>query len=366
MYKKGENKMLKVYDGTKFFNGKDLIEQKAKYTIVISERNNGKSFWFLQKCVCDYFNDGLQFGYVRRYKDETKNMRIDDYFTDINFLHWLKKNTGYDGIISDKGKLFFIKKKGSKKEKCEKFGNYFALQAQEDYKSLHFDEIGNVIFEEFITKEKPYLKDEFTEFMHLISTISRGRQISVYMLGNTIARDCPHLLEYGIDIFKAQQDKIININHHSNNGDVKVSFLYATPKSTANMFFGKSEKTIVGGEWETDEYPHLFCELTEVEKIYTFYMITKLRQAFKMVMFCHEKHGTFVYVYPYDYEEIPYTLGADIFTDTFSLEENYFIHPKRKRHFRIMELYKQDKFVYSTNLCGTEFTRALKKYNPFK
>lgn len=358
--------MFKAYSGNKFFNGYEIMAHNAKYNIVISERNNGKSFWFLQYCVCDFFNDKKQFGYVRRYGDEIKNMKVDEYFTDKNFIAWLQKTFDYDGIMCDRGALYFFKKddKG-KRIKYEKFGNVFAVQKNEEYKSRHYDDIVNIVFEEFITSEKPYLNNEYKTFLNLVSTIARGREVRVFMLGNTIARDCPHLLEYGIDILKAKQNKIIIVNHNSENGKVKVAFYYAPQKSTSNMFFGKAEKTIVGGQWEVDEMPHLFCDLNEVEKIYTCYMVTKLRQAFKLIVFLHET-GRYVYVYPYDYDDIEYTLGADIFTDTFTIKQNYFMHPKKKRHKIIWELYTQDKFVYSHNLCGTEFKRALKNYNPFR
>lgn len=358
--------MFKPYNGTKYFCGNDIIAQEAKYNIVLSERNNGKSFWFLQYSVCDYFNYGHGFGYVRRYGDEIKNMKVDEYFTDKNFIPWLQKTFDYDGIMCDRGALYFFKWDNGKRKKFEKFGNVFAVQKNEEYKSRHFDDVYNICFEEFITSEKPYLQpDEYKTFNHLVSTIARGRQVRVFMLGNTLARDCPHLIEYGIDIFKVKQNEILVINHNSENGKVKVVFFYAPEKSESNMFFGRAEKAIVGGQWDVDEQPHLFCDLKEVEKIYTCYMITKLRQAFKLIMFVHEK-GRFVYVYPFDYDEIDYVLGADVFTDTFTVQENYYMHPVKKRHFKIWELYMQDHFVYSHNLCGTEFKRALKTYNPFR
>lgn len=357
--------MFKPYNGNKYYNGNEILTHNAKYNIVISERSNGKSFWFLQKCVCDFFNDGSEMAYIKRYNDEVKNMKIDKYFEDENFLKWLSRNFEYDGILADRDNLYFYRWEKGKRIKGERFGNYFSLQRDEEYKSLHYDKIKNVVWEEFIQSERPYLGNEFKRFSGLISTIARGRELRVYLLGNTIARDCPVLLEYGIDIFKVKQNEIIIINHHSTQGTVKVAFQYAPQKSTSNMFFGKAEKSIVAGQWDVEEVPHLFCSLSEVEKIYTCYMITKLRQAFKMIMFVCDQ-GRFVYVYPFDYDDIEYTLGADVFTDTFTTKENYYMHPTKKRHKALYELYTQDKFVYSHNLCGTEFMRALKVYNPFR
>lgn len=354
------------YNGSKFYNGNEMLSHNAQYNIVISERNNGKSFWYNQKCVCDFFNDNIQFAYVKRYNDEVKNMKVDKYFQDVNFLKWLKTTYDLDGILSDRDNLYFYNLVKGKRVKELQYGNYFSLQRDEEYKSLHYDEIGNIMWEEFIQKERPYLSNEYKRFSGLVSTIARGRNVNCYLLGNTIARDCPVLLEYGIDIFKVKQNEIIIINHRSSNGTVKVAFHYAPQKSTSSMFFGKAEKAIVAGEWDVDEQPHLFCDFKEVEKIYTFYVITKLRQAFKCVLFVHPDYiGRYVYVYPFDYDEIEYTLGDDIFTDTFTVKDNYYMHPKRKRHEQLNELYKTDRFVFATDICGTEFKRAIRNYNPF-
>lgn len=358
--------MLKPYNGNKFFNGNEMLEKNGKWNIVLSERNNGKSFWFLQKAVCDFVNDGGQFGYVRRLNTDIRNNVVDKYFTDENFLKWLKKSTGYDGVLCDRGCLYFFVEKKGKREKTIQFGNVFSLQKHTEYKSLHFDKITNVVFEEFIVNDTPYLPNEYSRFNNLISTIGRGRNICVALLGNSVARDCPYLLEYGINLQKVKQNEMVVIDHNGINGKVRVVFFFAPQKSTSEMFFGKAEKSIVSGQWEVNEMPHLFCDLKEVEKLYTFYVITKLRQAFKCIEFMHKSaQGRFVYVYPFDYDEIEYTLGADIFTDTFTTKENYYMHPKRKRHERLYQLYRQDRFVYATDICGTEFQRAIKNYNPF-
>ena len=360
--------MFKPYNGTKYFNGTEMLSHDGKYNIVISERNNGKSFWFLQKFVCDYFNEKKQMGYIRRSNTDLKNYKVDEYFEDTNFQKWLQKTFDYDGILCDRETLYFYKWDNGKRVKFERFGHAFSLQRQVEYKSLHFDEISNIIFEEFIVDDSPYLPNEYSKLNNLVSTIARGRKVCVALLGNTTARDCPYLLEYGINLQKVKQNETLIIDHNGSNGKVRVVFFYAPQKSDSEMFFGKAEKSIVAGQWEVDEMPHLFCNLNEVEKIYTFYMITKLQQAFKCVLFYHdgEPRGRFVYVYPYDYDDIPYTLGADIFTDTFSTRDNYFMHPRLKRQFDIYNLYIQDRFVYASDMCGTEFKRALRNYNPFR
>ena len=103
--------MFKPYNGNKYYNGNEILAHNAKYNIVISERSNGKSFWFLQKCVCDFFNDGSEMAYIKRYNDEVKNMKIDKYFEDENFLKWLSRNFECDGILADRDNLYFLRRR---------------------------------------------------------------------------------------------------------------------------------------------------------------------------------------------------------------------------------------------------------------
>lgn len=362
---------LKNYTGKKFYNGTALREIGAPWNCILSERASGKSLWWLKEIVIDYFEKRLLFAYVRRYDEDIKPKNVDRYFEDVNFVEWLKKGAGFDGIMCYQDALYlYVMGETGKPVRKDKIGYVFALNvAQKRYKSLHYDGVYNILFEEFITDgagiNGGYIDHEFNNFNHLISSICRRNPFRAIMLGNTIGRDCPYLKEMGIDLFTTKPGKIYQNDLVQENGNkIKCCFDYVEPAEKTSLFFGKAEKTIVKGQWDVNEVPHLFFRLEDAELIYTCYYVSEeLRNAYKIRVVFYDDNK-YMYVYPYKYDEINYVHG-DIFTDTPNFERKRFIHPEKKRHARLKELLKSGRVLYSDNLCGTEFRRAMKKYNPF-
>lgn len=356
---------LKNYTGKKFYNGGALLEIGAPWNCILSERAAGKSLYFLKECVIDFFKNGRLFGYVRRYDEDTKPKNVDRYFADVNFTEWLRKGTGYDGIMCSQEALFLFQYgEDGKPKKGAKIGYVFALNiAEKRYKSLHYDGIYSYLFEEFIGAR--YLENEFNIFNHLISTASRRNAFRVFLIGNTIARDCPYLKEMGIDLYSVKPGKIYQQTLLQENGHkIICAFDYVAPQEKTSLFFGKAEKTVVKGEWDVLEVPHLFFKLVDADLIYTCYYVSEeLKNAYKMRVVFYDDNK-YLYVYPYKYSEIDY-VKDDIFTDTPDFLRKRFIHPEKKRHARLRDLWKAGRVLYSDNLCGTEFRRAMKKYNPF-
>lgn len=357
---------LKNYNGNKFYNGTELLELEAPWNNVLSERASGKSLWWVKQCVIDYFKHKRLFGYVRRYDEDIKPKNVDKYFNDINFKEWLYKGTGYNGIICYQDGLYlYVEDENGKYIKKERIGYSYALNiAEKRYKSLHYDGVYNILLEEFITSGN-YLDNEFMIFNNLISTICRRNEYRVIMLGNTVARNCPYLKEFGIDLFKTEPGKIYKNNLLQSDGNkILCCFDYVKPKEKTSLFFGKAEKSIVHGDWDVSEVPHLWFDLLQAELIYTCYYVSEeLKNAYKIRIIFYDDNK-YMYVYPYDYNEIKY-VSDDIFTDTPDFQHKRFIHPEKKRHSRIREIWKCGRVLYSDNLCGTEFRRAMKKYNPF-
>lgn len=361
---------LKNYDGTKFYNGKALLDMEAPWNCVLSERSDGKSLWWTKQCIKEFFEQGWLFSYIRRYDEEVKTKKVNQYFTDKNFLDWLKKGTGYDGILCDREALYLFRiGDNGKPVKDRKVGYVFAINTQQKYKSLHYDGVYTHLFEEFITAGNGltggYLYNEFQEFNHLISTISRNNPFRVVMLGNTIARDCPYLKEIGVNLFNTKPGAIYTHNLLQENGNkILCAFDFVEPKEKESLFFGRAEKNIVKGQWDVNEVPHLWFKLEDAELIYTCYFVSEeMRNAYKIRVIFYDDQK-YMYVYPFKYEEIEYVRG-DIFTDAANFERKRFIHPEKRRHERIRQLWKAGRVLYSDNLCGTEFRRAMKKYNPF-
>lgn len=355
---------LKNYTGDRFYNGAALWAASAPWNVILSERSDGKSLWFLKQVVIDYFETGHKFAYVRRYEDNIKQKDVNLYFKDPNFISWLQKYTDFVGIRCNRGELWLRGLGDDGKEiDVELIGYVFALNVQEKYKSLHYDNVYNIIFEEFITN-KLYLSNEYMEFNHLISTLCRSGKYRALLIGNTISRDCPYLLEMGIDIFAMPQGKMYEQHLKRADGTIiKCIFDYVSGRDKDTFFFGKAEKNIVKGDYDADEQPHLFFKFKDAEVIYKCVYVTGLRQAFKMCVLLYDDEK-YLYVYPDKYDNAVQSFD-DIFTDTADFEKGYFIKPEKKRHAKIMPLIRAKRVLFSDNLTGTEFLRAIKRYNPF-
>ena len=362
---------LKNYTGKKFYNGTALRDIGAPWNCVLSERASGKSLWWLKEMIIDYFRDGKMLAYIRRYDEDIKPKNVDRYFEDENFTDWLRKGTDYEGVICYQDALYlYITGETGKPIRKDKIGYVFALNiAEKRYKSLHYDGVYNILFEEFITSGtgggSRYLENEFNIFNHTISSICRRKNFRAVLLGNTIGRDCPYLKEMGIDLFKTKPGQIYQNTLLQENGNkIICAFDYVEPAEKTSLFFGKAEKTIVKGQWDVNEVPHLWFRLQDAELIYTCYFVSEeLRNAYKLrVIFYGD--NKYLYVYPYKYDELMF-IRDDIFTDTPDFQQGRFIHPEKKRHARLKDLFRAGRVLYSDNLCGTEFKRAMKKYNPF-
>lgn len=357
--------MVKPYNGNKFYNGNDLLKTGSTWLACIGRRSNGKSFWWLQFFIIDCLEHGNQMAYVRRQDNEVKKKSVDRYFEDDALVKWLQKNYDYDGILCDKDDLFFFKRdEKGKPVKGTKLGNVFSVSTARNYKSLHFDKIYNVLYEEFIT-DGLYIDHEWNNFNSILSTIFRLRMGRVVLIGNTISRACPYFDEMGVDIRKLQQGTINTIKHTKSDGThVYLSIEYSPDIDTKNgIFFGKAEKSINNGVWESEEYPHIFFDLDKAEKLYTFYMVHG-DFCFKAYLLSYQDK-IYTYVYPYDADKLEYNNRDDIFYNGFTTRDNVFNGARKKRHGKIWECLTLNRVLYSDNLTGTEFNKCLKSFNPF-
>lgn len=354
---------LTNYSGNKFYNGRAAWDSGAPWITVLSERSDGKSLWYVKECIIDFLKNGHKLGYVRRRDNDIKQKDVNLYFNDKNLIAWLEK-AGFSSIKCLFGEIWLMKYNPDKKkeEKAQLLGYPFAVSTQENKKSLHFD-CYNFIFEEFITN-KMYLFNEFIEFTHLISTANRSGVFRAILLGNTIARDCPYLREMGIDLFTIKPGKLYESELKQEDGNrVKAVFDYVKPKEKKTFFFGKSEKSIVKGAFDADAQQHLFFKLSDAELLDQCVLITDLHQAFHVKRFLYDDKK-YLYIYPMRYEDA--IEGYNEIMTTFpDVEHGYIYRAKRKRHTLYARMIREEMVLYSDNLCGTEFKRAIKKHNPF-
>jgi len=267
----------------------------ANMNIIYSQRSNCKSYGLKEKMLKLYFNEGKKFFLARKREEEAKATKMTKYFSDIIPLKDAlnEKFPGYDMVyVEAKSNAFNIMgmdEKG-KKTKLDEMGYFSSIERGNNIRSIPFNDVGGFYYDEFMSAAKD-IPDEYDNFIELFATVARGRDIPIYLTGNTVDRQNTILLSLGIDINNIQS------------GDIKVFKMYNKDKTrvtrTIAVEYAKSETTekfqdiygygskreamIVNGEWVVDDYPlyteddlyspkikirHAFCLESKFRKLY--------------------------------------------------------------------------------------------------
>lgn len=241
-------RMLKSYDTT--------------YYILFGQREDGKSY-AVKKEIIEYISQGFNFVYLRRLHKQIVRKQMLKVFDDIQWyaLELLGSKIYYDTQLG-----FHLIIDGEKKP----VGYCTALDDTMTAKSIPITNIKIILFDEFI--DYMYGVDEIPKFLHCISTICRppNENVKIFMLGNTISKNCPYFKLFGIDINRIKQGEIYYISHSLGvtaavqHTATKVDDLKTKSKKNKYIGFDDNESVnmIMFGEWE---YKH--CNTDNIDGI---------------------------------------------------------------------------------------------------
>lgn len=263
---------------TNDFYSYDAIDATGcTYRIVIGERSNGKSYGFKKdKALKASILNDRQFAYIRRYAEEIKIKRVNNYMADMaDVIHEYASErypeyTHFD-VSARQGEFVLYGWTDESEPKAIKtLGFYFALAQSAYDKSASYPNVYNIVYEEFLaptgTRE---LHDESMLFFNLISTIVRRRVgVVIYLLGNTVSRNGQILQHMGINVRDMAKGEIKAFRYESENArgetittTVAVERCREYEKSTdaeAYFAFGSAREMMIrNGEWDVIEYPKI-------------------------------------------------------------------------------------------------------------
>lgn len=338
----------------------------ADYIILLGQRSNGKSYCVKESVLIDAYKNDNEFGYLRRYDEDTKDYMIVEYFNDFIPDKLLEITNGeYDSISVYRKAIYFscTNPETGKVERMKKIGNVFSLATYERYKSRMFPKITTLIFEEFIT-DNYYLPQEDKKLFSLVSSIARLRKIKVYCIGNTISRICPYFSNWQLVNIPKQKIGTIELYHvkDEDTGTTVTIAVYLTDtmKLNSGMFFGNSAKSIVSGMWETNEHPRLVGHKSDYNILYTLVFVYDMNMF--LCEFLQSKK---------DYDNYTWFISpknTPVQKDTRIVSNKYIFNPLATIGFRALNSreqtifnYIRDKRIcYSDNLTGTEFLQCYK------
>lgn len=197
-----------------FWDISNLLSRNALLNFVIGERGVGKSFQAKKFVISDFLKNGNEFVYIRRYKTELDNA-YEGFFDQLQ----------NEGLFLDHTFRIVASKKKIDKFYCDKevCGYGVPLSTANILKSASFPKVKTLIFDEFLIDNGTYhyLRNEVTQFLDIIETIARLRDVRVILLGNAITISNPYFDYFKLSLpynseFRTFKDGTILVNYIKN------------------------------------------------------------------------------------------------------------------------------------------------------
>ena len=354
----------------KYYSLNKINKKNATYNVIFGERSNGKTYATLKQVLENYFSDGSQFAYIRRWSVDVQPKRMNNLFNAIIEDGYLEKLSGgkftaifyrtgrfYLCTYNDKGKPIYNEE--------DIIGYAFSLSENEHNKANSYPKVTTIIFDEFLTN-KIYLPDEFILFMNTVSTIVRQRtNVKIYMLGNTVNKFCPYFKEMGLTNILSMKQGSIDIYTYGDS-KLKVAVEYADSKKKFkknNFYFAFNNpklKMITGGSWELNIYPHAPIKWLPKNIMFTYFI------DFNDSLYQCEIINKDANVFTYIHEKTTPIKNPDkdiIYTLDYNPKINYNVNilkPLNDYQNKITWFYTHDRVYYQNNNVGDAINNYLK------
>lgn len=368
--KKIEREWILASDLDKLVNDYD-----PQYVMLISARNDGKSYAVKYRALERAVKFGEKFTYLRRYEIDLKRADPAYYWNDFyksndNVVERLTEGKYNCIIAKNRAEFHLAKKEGKKVEEGELIGYIHALSVASSYKSLQFPDVGSIIYEEFVSDR--FLFGEPRKMLNYVSTVLRGENKVVWMIGNTITKINPYFREFeltGFHKIKPGEVQIYDQHYALEDGTettsrviVHIPDIKKKSSGIKSMFFGSAAHMIAGQQWDVEEQPHLIDKRADYSTIYEMVFDYDKNACYLMSLLQSNKNPDRVlwYVEPKTTELQDNTRiicprlnekAGPLYTNRFT--------PISERERKVFRLLDYGRIAYSDNLTGTEFKRAL-------
>lgn len=354
----------------KYYSLNKINKKDATYNVIFGERSNGKTYATLKQVLENYFSDGSQFAYIRRWSVDVQPKRMNNLFNAIIEDGYLEKLSGgkftaifyrtgrfYLCTYNDKGKPIYNEE--------DIIGYAFSLSENEHNKANSYPRVTTIIFDEFLTN-KIYLPDEFILFMNTVSTIVRQRtNVKIYMLGNTVNKFCPYFKEMGLtNILSMKQGSIDVYTYGETKLKVAVEYADSKKKFKKNNFYfafnNPKLKMITGGAWELNIYPHAPVKWLPKNILFTYFI--DFNDSIYQCEIINKDDNVFTYIH----EKTTPIKNPDkdiIYTLDYNPKINYNINilkPLNDYQNKITWFFTHDRVYYQNNNVGDAINNYLK------
>lgn len=256
----------------KYYSLKKILATKSDINLIIGQRSNGKTYATCLHFLEMYKKTSRRFCYIRRWADDIKGFRAEQLFASMQDRVEGIFGEGYT-IYYYRHKYYLIDDKG---EKLDIIGYCLALSEASHTKSVSYDNVGYILFDEFIQMSgETILRDEMLKYENTLSTIIRQKtDVVIFLCANTVSKFSQYFTLYGFDINKCEQGTITTREYPTDEGILRVSLEYCEYNEDIGKKVSKytTSKMIRTGQWEipeTTDIPSATNELVKDKLLFT-------------------------------------------------------------------------------------------------
>lgn len=263
-------------DKLTYYSLNKILATKSDYNLIIGQRSNGKTYATCLYFLRQYLKTKKRFAYIRRWADDIKSYRAEQLFLPLQTEIEKLFGTGFS-VQYYRHKYYLVNESG---EKVDIIGFALALSEASHTKSVSYDSVGFILFDEFIQMAgETTLRDELPKFENTISTIVRSRtDVVIFMLANTVSKFSAYFIHFGIQIDKVEQGTIVTKEYplDDDKGVLRVSLEYCAYNESIGKRTSKytQSKMIKTGQWEippTDDIPSVVGEVVKEKLLFSIY-----------------------------------------------------------------------------------------------
>lgn len=358
------NEVINIKQDSIHYNIDTLASKNALFNLLLGEKSGGKSYQVKHKMAVEHFLEtGQRFILLRRWKDEVKSDKIEQYFSDVD----IEKLT--DGKFNCttfwRGGIYLshFDSETFTTTKGVKMGYAIALSQEQNYSSVSFLDVDNIIFEEFMSRTA-YIANEANKLMIFYDTVDRKRgKVRLWLVGNTISRVCPYLHDWKLSttIRDMKQGDIRTIDIKTENNSIKLAIEYCRESKQKSYAIGSAATMISGGNWMSEPQPHL---QDSIKKYKVVLRIVFCYADFKFLatLYTNAKGVLVWFICPKYTAVKKNTIVIGLVGESVYYNKNiYNLDYRIKNNIRelIYKTFVESNIFYSNDLCGTDFKQCI-------
>lgn len=258
---KKETLNLAIYDKGKYINYDKFLAlyPDYRYYMLWSGRLRGKSTNLLNESVMHSYENMEKFIVLYRFAQTKADM--ETYFNNEYCMQYLENLTGgkYNHYLLKAGRVYFSNYDDKGKEIQGPLAGYYKYLIEEfKKKSLQWDNVYRIIFEEFVT-DTIYLVDEVYQFESFLSTVLRERQndprTKIFLVGNTLNKINPYVIKWKLfECIDFDYGDIKGYDIDVNGNLVKIfACMFHEDKDSKSIALSEKGRALQKGAWEQKE-----------------------------------------------------------------------------------------------------------------